>query len=144
MHLLLLLMVAVWGANYSLIKVVLHELPPPVFNALRLVVASAVFLVLLALTARTRPTRREWTQLAGAGLYGPSLYQPPVLNGMSRTSVANASLIIGLVPMVVALTNAALGLERLSRADWIGIAVSVDGMYCVLGLDAEMSTASLI
>ena len=35
---------------------------------------------------------------------------------MARTSVANASLIIGLVPMVVALANAALGLERLSRA----------------------------
>ena len=28
MHLLLLLMVVIWGANYSLIKVVLRELPP--------------------------------------------------------------------------------------------------------------------
>ena len=36
MHLLLVLMVVIWGANYSLIKVVLRELPPPVFNALRL------------------------------------------------------------------------------------------------------------
>jgi drug/metabolite transporter (DMT)-like permease len=63
---------------------------------------------------------------------------------MSRTSVANASLIIGLVPLVVALTNAALGLERLSRAYWIGIAVSVVGMYFVVGLDAGMSTDSLI
>ncbi len=144
MHLLLLLMVAIWGANYSLIKVVLRELPPPVFNALRLLIASAVFLALLALTARTRPTRREWLQLAGLGLYGQFLYQLFFLNGMSRTSVANASLIIGLVPMVVALTNAALGLERLSRAYWIGMIVSVIGMYFVVGLDAGMSAASLI
>ena len=33
-------MVVIWGANYSLIKVVLRELPPPAFNALRLLVAS--------------------------------------------------------------------------------------------------------
>ncbi len=144
MHLLLVLMVVIWGANYSLIKVVLRELPPPVFNALRLLVASGVFLILLAFTARTRPTRRDWIQLAGLGLYGQFLYQLFFLNGMSRTSVANASLIIGLVPLVVALTNAALGLERLSRAYWIGIAVSVVGMYFVVGLDAGMSTTSLI
>jgi drug/metabolite transporter (DMT)-like permease len=144
MHLLLLLMVVIWGANYSLIKVVLRELPPPVFNAVRLLIASAVFLALLALTARTRPTRREWLQLAGLGLYGQFLYQLFFLNGMSRTSVANASLIIGLVPMVVALTNAALGLERLSRAYWIGIVLSVIGMYFVVGLDAGLSASSLV
>ena len=144
MHLLLLVMVVIWGANYSLIKVVLRELPPPAFNALRLLVASGVFLILLALTARTRPTRRDWIQLAGLGLYGQFLYQLFFLSGMSRTSVANASLIVGLVPLVVALTNAVMGLERLSRAYWIGIAVSVVGMYFVVGLDAGMSTTSLV
>ena len=144
MRLLLVLMVVIWGANYSLIKVVLRELPPPVFNALRLLVASGVFRILLAFMARTRPTRRDWIQLAGLGLYGQFLYQLFFLNGMSRTSVANASLIVGLVPLVVALTNAAMGLERLSRAYWIGIAVSVVGMYFVVGLDAGMSTTSLV
>jgi drug/metabolite transporter (DMT)-like permease len=144
MHLLLLLMVVIWGANYSLIKVILRELPPPVFNALRLSIASGVFVVVLALTARTRPTRREWLQLAGLGFYGQFLYQLFFLNGMSRTSVANASLIIGLVPMVVALTNAALGLEKLSRAYWAGTAVSLVGMYFVVGLDAGVARASLI
>jgi drug/metabolite transporter (DMT)-like permease len=143
MHLLLVLMVVIWGANYSLIKVVLRELPPPVFNALRLLISSAAFLALLALTARTRPTRREWIQLAGLGLYGQFLYQLFFLNGVARTSVANASLIIGLVPMVVALTNAVLGLERLSRAYWMGIGVSLVGMYLVVGLDAGMTATSL-
>ena len=144
MHLLLLLMVLIWGANYSLIKVVLHELPPPVFNAVRLSIAAATFMIVLAVSARTRPTRREWFQLAGLGFYGQFLYQLFFLNGMSRTSVANASLIIGLVPMVVALTNAVLGLERLSRAYWVGTAVSLVGMYFVVGLDAGLGTASLL
>jgi drug/metabolite transporter (DMT)-like permease len=144
MHLLLVLMVVIWGANYALIKIVLRELPPPVFNAGRLIVASAVFLGLLAVTARTRPTRRDWLELAGLGLYGQFLYQLFFLNGMSRTSVANASLIIGFVPVVVALVNGALGVERLSATHWIGIAVSVVGMYFVVGLDAAMTTTTLL
>ena len=144
MHLLLLVMVVIWGANYSLIKVVLREMPPPVFNALRLSIAAAVFVAVLALTAKTRPTRREWIQLAGLGFYGQFLYQLFFLNGMSRTSVANASLIIGLVPMVVALTNAVLGLEKLSRAYWIGTAVSLVGMYFVVGVGAGVARASLV
>jgi drug/metabolite transporter (DMT)-like permease len=144
MHLLLVLMVVIWGANYALIKTVLRELPPPVFNAGRLVVASLVFLALLALTPRTRPTRRDWIELAGLGLYGQFLYQLFFLNGMSRTSVANASLIIGFVPVVVALVNGALGVERLRAAQWLGIAVSVVGMYFVVGLDAAMTSTTLL
>ena len=82
---------------------VLRELPPPVFNALRLLIASGRFPDPAGRTARTRPSRREWIQLAGLGLYGQFLYQLFFLNGMSRTSVADASLIVGLVPLVVAL-----------------------------------------
>jgi drug/metabolite transporter (DMT)-like permease len=144
MHLLLLVMVVIWGANYSVIKIVLHEMPPAVFNALRLVIASAVFLAALPLTARARPTRREWIQLAGLGLYGQCLYQMFFMNGMARTSVANASLIVGLVPMVVAIVNAAMGLERLTRAYWAGMVLSLFGMYFVVGLDASVTRTSLI
>ena len=103
-----------------------------------------MFLVLLALSARTRPTRGEWIKLASLGLYGQFLYQLFFMGGVARTSVANASLIIGLVPMVVALSNAAMGLERLSRAYWFGIAISIVGMYFVVGLDAGMSGTSLV
>ena len=37
-----------------------------------------------------------------------------------------------------------MGLERLSRAYWIGMMVSVVGLYFVVGLDAGMSAASLV
>ncbi|MCX6549751.1 MAG: DMT family transporter [Acidobacteria bacterium] len=42
---LLLLMVLIWGANYSVVKTTLREIPPQAFNALRLVIASIVFLI---------------------------------------------------------------------------------------------------
>jgi len=144
MHLLLLITALIWGANYALIKTVLHELPPPAFNAIRLVVASSVYQVCIAATARTRPTTKEFLQLAAVGFYGQFAYQLCFMNGLARTSVANASLIIGLTPAAVALANAVLGLERLTRLHWIGIAISAVGTYFVVGLDAGMSTTSLL
>ena len=144
MHLLLVLIAAIWGVNYPVIKTVLREMPPPAFNALRLLIASSVYLVLVATTARTRPTRREWIDLAALGLFGQFLYQLLFMNGLARTSVANASLIIGWVPVVVALVSAAMGLERLTRMHWIGIALSVVGIYFVVALDAGLSSATLV
>jgi drug/metabolite transporter (DMT)-like permease len=143
MHFLLLVTAVIWGANYALIKTVLRELPPPAFNAIRLIVASSVYLLLIGRTGRTRPTRRDWLQLAAVGFYGQFVYQLCFMNGLARTTVANASLIIGLVPAVVAIVNAALGLERLTRLHWFGIALSGVGMYLVVGLDVEMSATSL-
>jgi O-acetylserine/cysteine efflux transporter len=144
MHLLLVLIAAIWGANYPVIKTVLREMPPPAFNALRMVIASSVYLVLVTTTARTRPTRREWLDLVALGAFGQFLYQLFFMNGLARTSVANASLIVGWVPVVVALVSAALGLERLTRMHWIGIALSVVGIYFVVALDAGLSTETLI
>jgi drug/metabolite transporter (DMT)-like permease len=144
MHLLLLVAAVIWGANYALIKTVLRELPPPAFNAIRLIVASTVYQLCIAATARTRPTRTELLQLAAVGFYGQFVYQLCFMNGLARTSVANASLIIGLTPATVALANAALGLERLTRLHWTGIAISAIGTYFVVGFDAGMSRTSLI
>jgi drug/metabolite transporter (DMT)-like permease len=143
MHFLLLVTAVIWGANYALIKTVLRELPPPAFNAIRLVVASTVYQACIAATGRTRPTARDFVQLAAVGFYGQYAYQLCFMNGLARTSVANASLIIGLTPAAVALANAVLGLERLTRLHWIGIAISAVGTYFVVGLDAGMSATSL-
>jgi len=41
---LLVLMVLIWGANFSVIKLAFEEVPPQPFNALRLVLSSLVFL----------------------------------------------------------------------------------------------------
>ncbi len=47
---LLVLMVVIWGVNYSIIKQAFTEIPPQPFNAMRLVLASAVFLVAIRRT----------------------------------------------------------------------------------------------
>ncbi len=55
------------------------------------------------------------------------------MGGLSRTSVANSSLIIGATPVLVALLSALFGLERIGRLHWLGAAFSLGGIYLVVG-----------
>jgi drug/metabolite transporter (DMT)-like permease len=69
---LLLAMVAIWGANYSIVKSAISGVPPLAFNAARLVLASAVFGA--ALWLRPRRPRRSRRPQAGAD---PQIHKSP-------------------------------------------------------------------
>jgi drug/metabolite transporter (DMT)-like permease len=154
---LLLLMVLIWGGNYSLIKAALTEIPPLGFNSLRLALASSLFLILLAV-GRTLPrfargssiidtspsiSRRDWAGIAALGVIGHFVYQLCYLGGLSRTSVANNSLIMGCSPVAVALLSAAVGHERVNRLHWVGAGLSVAGISFLVGRGASLSQSSL-
>jgi drug/metabolite transporter (DMT)-like permease len=143
---LLLLMILIWGANFSIVKVALHDFPEVPFNAMRLVVATAVYMVvILAAPARSRLkalTRRDWIELAFLGAIGTFLYQFCFVSAVKRTSVANGSLIIGVSPIVIALMSAAVGHERIRAVRWLGIAVAMFGLYLVVGRGVDISAQS--
>lgn len=144
--LLLFLMVSIWGANFSLVKVALREFPELVFNALRLMLASSLFLGAIWWQQRTTPpatprpalTRAEWGRIVLLGLIGHLIYQFLFLGGLKRTSVANGSLIMGTTPVIVALLSAWTGHERISLQRWIGAAISFTGLYIVVGAQAGL------
>ena len=140
---LLLLMIVIWGSNFSIVKVALRDFPEVPFNAMRLVVATVVFLaVILATPARARLrtlTRRDWIELAFLGFVGTFLYQFCFVSSVKRTSVANGSLIIGISPIVIALMSAAAGHERIRPVRWLGIAVAMSGLYLVVGHGVDLT-----
>ena len=123
-------MVVIWGVNYSVIKRAFDEIPPQPFNALRLMLASSVFLIAIRVRAprprapaRCRPsstrrhqlTTRDWWDLLWLGLVGHCGYQFLFCRRRATTSVSNAALIIGCTPVVVAVVSALLGRERIAR-----------------------------
>src|SRR4051812_19868603 len=69
MDALLLLMVVIWGANYSVIKHAFEEVPPQAFNAMRITVAA---LVSLAAIAWTRRRGRRLGRASSGVLYTPA------------------------------------------------------------------------
>ena len=140
---LLLLMIVIWGSNFSIVKVALRDFPEVPFNAMRLVVATVVFLtVILATPARARLrtlTRRDWVELAFLGFIGTFLYQFCFVSSVKRTSVANGSLIIGISPIVIALMSAVVGHERIRPVRWLGIAVAMSGLDLVVGRGVDVT-----
>ena len=145
LDLLLLLMVGIWGANFSAIKYALRDFPEASFNAMRLVLAGAVFLVaILRLDQQPALTRRDWATLIGLALVGTVLYQLFFLAGIARTSVANSALMFGCTPVAVAIMSSIAGHERLTIARWAGAALSLAGIYALVGHRAELSAATLM
>jgi drug/metabolite transporter (DMT)-like permease len=140
---LLLLMVLIWGANYSVVKSAIREIPPQAFNVLRMAVSSAVFLAALAITGLPRIARADWARLAALGTIGHFVYQVCFMAGLSRTTASNSALIIGCSPVAVSIASALAGHERVRRAQWTGVALSVLGVYLVVGTGAEFGGTSM-
>jgi len=157
MDALLVLMVVIWGVNYSVIKRAFAEIPPQPFNALRVIIASTVFLTVIAWVKRRaregRPvpaalhtgeslSRRDRWDLLWLGAVGHWLYQWCFADGVNATSVSNCALIIAATPVVVAIASAALGRERIGTPHWIGAAISMLGLYFVVGRGASFGGAT--
>jgi drug/metabolite transporter (DMT)-like permease len=142
----LLLTAIIWGSNYSVIKFVLQEVPPRTFNALRLVIASVVFLIVIYGTSRrehvARLTARHWAVVLMLGIVGQFGYQMLFIAGLERTSVMNASIIIACTPAAVSLASAALGHERLPLAHWLGTALSFAGVTLIVRAGAATGVSS--
>ena len=140
---LLLLMILIWGSNFSIVKVALQDFPEGPFNAMRLVTAMTVYLVVIfGSGARERLrtlTRRDWIELFFLGSIGTFLYQFCFVASVKRTSVANGSLIIGVSPIVIAIMSAVAGHERIRPLRWLGIAVAMSGLYLVVGHGVDIS-----
>lgn len=143
--LLLVLVVASWGTNLSVIKVALREFPVHAFNALRLIVAALAFTWVLwrQPADRRRIARFDRGRVVFLGIVGGALYQLIFVSGVPRTSVANASLIFGLTPVVVSILSSIVGHEQLPWTRWVGGAVSVVGLYFVVGAGAAVTASTL-
>jgi drug/metabolite transporter (DMT)-like permease len=144
---LLVLMILIWGSNFSIVKVALRDFPEIPFNAMRLIVGTTVYLAVIAWWRdRLRLnalTRQDWTQLVFLGAIGTFLYQLCFVAAVKRTSVGNGSLIIGVSPIVIAVLSAIVGHERIRPVRWLGIAVAMAGLYLVVGHGVDLSPETL-
>jgi drug/metabolite transporter (DMT)-like permease len=135
---LLLAMTFIWGSNFSLIKAALQQVPELGFNALRLALASLLFAAIIQNRHGIRAVasgfeRRDWVSLITLGVVGHFVYQFLFMAGVARTSVANSSLVFGCTPVTVALLSSSLGHERIAPARWAAVAISLAGIYLVVG-----------
>jgi drug/metabolite transporter (DMT)-like permease len=79
------------------------------------------------------------------GVVGNTLYQIAFILGLARTSATNSSLILATVPTLVAVVAGMLGLERITRRMWAGIACGTVGVVLVIATSGEeISTGTIV
>ncbi len=128
---LLLVMALIWGVNASVMKFAVAQMPPLVFNAARLGLASIALVVLAFGVRGVTLSRRDVVILLALGVMGTGLYQFFMIEGLARTRAGTTALILSSGPAFVALFGRVLGIERITRRGMVGIALSMAGIALV-------------
>lgn len=137
-------MAIVWALNFSVIKSSLQEIDPFSFNAIRFVLAaSVVWLVVLKRGQTFRIPRRDWLPLLMMGLMGSFIYQGLFITGIDYTFSANAAVMLGTIPIWVALFSHFFFDEKLTPLKALGIVSAFAGITLIIaGGEHELSFSS--
>jgi drug/metabolite transporter (DMT)-like permease len=125
--LLLLLVTAIWGWTFVLVKDAVTQYPTLPFLQIRFALAA----LLMAVLVHRLPTRREWKLglIVGAALAGGYLTQTV---GLAITSPGNAGLITGMVVVFTPLIGRVFG-APIRWWTWLATAVSLAGIVLLAG-----------
>ncbi len=130
--LLLLLMAVIWGVNYSAAKYASLLFTPMLFVWLRIMLALATLTIVAIIRRKPWPPWRDMRALLGLGIIGNGMYQCLFLNGLARTRVADAALIVAAAPACMAILSRLRGVDRIRRRSVLGIIISVTGVGIVI------------
>lgn len=118
-----------WGLTVPLSKWALEWLDPAWLTVGRFSLAALPLALLTRRRLRSAfsPSVAAW----GAGGYGLVIVVQNL--GIGQTSVSHAALIVGAVPVLVALVSVALGRGAAGALAWTGFAIAVAGVALVAG-----------
>ncbi|MGB3903364.1 MAG: EamA family transporter [Anaerolineae bacterium] len=126
---LVLCVVVIWAATFSVVKIGLREISPLAFAAVRFS-SAAVMLLIWVWVAEGRPIikREDWFWVILVGLTAVGVYQVFFTLGLHYTTASNSSLILATVPAWTAMLAAASRQERIARLQVLGILLSFGGV----------------
>ena len=136
---------ALWGTPFAFAKWVQGEISVGHMVLLRFLFASIVLLPVLCREHRRQPihiARRDISLFVWAALLGVPLQFLLQFGGLARTTISHASLMVGLLPAILAAGAAVFAGERMDRTRWIAVALSTIGAALVAFGGAHVSTQS--
>lgn len=117
---------SLWGCGFFFGKIALREMGVGHMVLYRFLFAVVALLPLLA-THKPGLNRREWGVLAIAAFLGIPLQFLLQFYGLSLTTVSHASLMVGTMPVILAVGAAAYAHERMDWVGWVALVVSTCG-----------------
>ena len=129
----LLLIVLIWGVNFSVLKVLLRELEPLALNALRFPMAAvALWILVRRLDGSSKPDPEDLLRIITLGLLGNVAYQLCFIFGVDSTFAGNASLLLATTPVWTLFLSSVSGHERPGGWVIIGVAGTLIGIFMVI------------
>lgn len=135
--------VAIWSANFVVVKASIGVLGPLTFTGARYVVAAATLMAILYRRQGTvRPPAGLAPLLLGLGLLGFGCYQVLWTIGLTQISAGDSALIVAASPVLTAVLAGAVGMDRLSGPKATGALVAFAGVAIVIAAGQELSIGS--
>jgi len=141
-----LVTVAIWSANFVVVKAAIGALGPFTFTSLRYVVAALTLLAIL----RWRTGSLRWPagygrQLFVMGAVGFGAYQLLWSLGLTQITAGDSALLIAASPVFTALLAGAVGMDRLTTPKLAGALIAFTGVGIVIAGGHELALgASLL
>ncbi len=129
----LFVVAVIWALNFSVVKYSLAEIDPLSFNGLRFIFAAAIiWAVLLYRNQLFTIPKKDWLPLLGMGLLGNLIYQGLFIVGIDYTYAANAAVMLGTIPIWVALISHFFNLEQMNIYKTLGVIAAFGGIVFII------------
>jgi drug/metabolite transporter (DMT)-like permease len=115
-----------WGTGFFFGNIALHEMPVGTMVLFRFAFACAGLLPFIFFD-RPRFVGSEWGWVLAASLLGVPVSYLVTFKGLSLTTVSHASLMVGTLPMLLAVAAVVFSGERLHLGGWLALAASTVG-----------------
>ena len=130
---LLLIVVAIWSANYSVNRYgVTHGFDPIAFAGIRYLVAGIIFTAItLRREGSIRPRREDLFVLGAFAILGMTINQITFFYAIHLATASTVALAFGALPAFVGLIGIAQRVARPTARHWLATVVSVGGVALV-------------
>jgi drug/metabolite transporter (DMT)-like permease len=134
-----------WASSYTAAKVGLADITPYAFVAVRLTIAAAAALVMVALLKRPwGPVQRRWPHLLIGGALVHGLALATAHAALVSVAATPTALVHAFHPILTAALGVALLGERFAWWQWLGFALGLAGVVLGVPHDADYGVMALL
>lgn len=132
--LLVLCVLLIWAASFSVVKYALREMGPLSFATVRFGTASVMLLAWVWVSEGKPVIRREdWLRVVLVGLTAIGIYQVFFTVGLKYTTASNSSLMLATIPAWTAMFAVVSRQERIAPWQVVGLLLSFVGVALTVG-----------
>lgn len=130
---LLLMLSAIWGASFLLIKIGVSEIGPITFSMLRVLIGSLVLAAIVLTRRRWEPVGHGvWWRFAFVGFFGTALPFAVIGWGTQFIPSGLSAILNATTPLFTFILATALGSEELRAARAVGVVIGLGGIVVLM------------